>query len=90
MEGGGRGVRAYRSHGNCKVNISPSDAGPGNCFLQKLSFFIVCNANLKHGTKKCRRGRWSASWDVITSKIFPRALICKWEFQVMSENLLGE
>lgn len=74
--GGGRRVRACRSHDNCKGNISPRAAGPGNCFLQKLSFFIVCNANLKHewGTKKYTKGRWGASWDVITSKIFSRAL----------------
>lgn len=83
LVGGRREAHTCRSPGNCKGNISPRAAGPGNCFLRKLSFFIVCNANLKHewGTKKHRRGRWGASWDVVTSRIFSRALICKREFQ---------
>lgn len=43
-------------------------------FLEKLFFFIVCNANLKHDwlTKKYRRGKWSANWNVITSRFFIR------------------
>lgn len=37
--------------------------------------------------KKYRKARKCAIWDMITSKIFSRALICKREFQVMRENL---
>lgn len=92
LAGGGKGVRACRIPGNCKGSISPRAAGPGNCFLRKLYFFIVCNANLKHewGTEKYRTGRWGASWYVITSRIFSRALICKRGFQVLREKLLGD
>ena len=66
LVGGRRGARTCRSPGNCKGNISPRAAGPGNCFLRKLSFFIVCNANLKHewGTKMHRRSTWGANFNI--------------------------
>lgn len=43
-------------------------------FLEKLFFFIVCNANLKHEweTKKYRRGNWNANCNVISSRFFSR------------------
>lgn len=83
---GGRGVCACRSYGNGKRNISPRAAGPGNCFLQKLFFFIVCNANLKHEWKRKGGGRWGASWDVIISKVLIRVSFAKENFKSWERN----